>query len=1764
MPDGGNASLPLLSCLVPSRASGEINVKDQNKTKRQLLSELAELRQKVATLADLEARRRQMEEALRESEDRYRMLFEDSPVILLEQDFSAVKAHLDHLREAGVQDFRSYFEINPEAITQCAALMRVIDVNQATLDWYQVKNKEALRISLSQMLSPSARDSFREELVAIAERKAHFELESIRGTRASSYSNIVVKWAVAPGYEDTWSKVLVSIFDVTERKRVEEDLQSRLRETLLLNRVISAAALTLEPNAVLKTMCEELAHALDLPQAAVALLDSERSQLTVVAEYCAEGRPSALGAVIPVAGNQATQYVLEHRAPLVVANAQTDERQAVIHDLEKQRGVVSLLIVPLLIRDQVIGTLGLDALETRDFSSTEITLAQSVAASAAQVLEHAELYASVQRELAERKQAEESLARRAREMAALYKTSLEVNSHLDLSTLLQAIVERATGLLGMPMGGLYRLKPDGETLEVVAGHNTPNEYVGIALRMGEGVAGRVAQSGRPLIVKDYSTWEGRAAAYADPPFRRVLGVPLKSGDSVTGVIVVDDDKPGSFSDDDVRLVSLFADQAAIAVENAQLYEAVQHELAERRRAEMELRQSEARFRNAFENAPIGMAMVGLDDRILQVNQALCDILGYTREELLATTVAAITHADDRQIEATYKTTMHDGQIETFQMEKRYLHADGHLVWGQLSVSLVKDQDGHPLYYLGQMEDITERKKAVETLLESEQRYRTLFAAAQRQAQELNLLDWARSALARELDLPVVFRTIAEAVAEVFGYTLVSLYLLRDETLVLQHQVGYDKVVERIPVTNGITGRVVRTGKPVLLENVRTDPDFLGAMEGITSKVCVPLMDQGRVVGVLNVESTQGVILSEADLRLMMALSEHVGIAIGRARLYTEISESERRFRALIENSSDVVSVIDAGGIVRYTSPSATRILGYSIDEHVGRTAFELVHPDDLAEAAAAYHRLLGQPGASVTATMRIRHWDGSWRWIEVVGSDLLADPSVRGIVVNFRDISERKRVEEALARHAREMEALYQTSLEINAQPDLPTLLRAIVERASELLGARMGALYMTVSEGEALELVVGRNLPDELVGIRLEWGEGLSGRVAQTGKPLMVADYRAWEGRATVYAATPFRRVLGVPLKTGDSVIGVINVTDDQRTGLFTEDEVRLVTLFADQAAVAIEKARLYQAEREQYELAETLRQVSATLISTLDVHVVLDRILEQVSRVVPYDAANIMFIEGGSLRVARWRGYDRFGTVAFMSTFTTPVANMSGMAQMIATLEPLLVSDARVNPGLARYRETEWVRSYASALIHVRGEVIGLLNVDSATPGFFGQNHADRLSVFADQAAIAVENARLYQAEQEQRELAQTLREVSSILVSTLDTDAVLDHILEQVGHVVPNDAANVMLIEGDQARIVRSRGYERFGVHEFIATYALRLPDAPSLHSMVETGEPVVIPDTHGDPRWIPHPKTVWIRSYAGAPIRVRGAVIGYLNVDSATPGFFGQTHADRLRSFADQAAIAIANAGLYATEQQRVAAMARALEQQRELDRLQREFIQNVSHELRTPLGIVMGHAELLESGELGDLQPDQQQSVGVIVRRVQMLGKLVTDITAVLETETRELKREPLDLIRLVQSWLAEFRVTAEKAGLALTADIAPQLPLVSGDSLALHRVLDNLLGNAFKFTPKGGQVTVRLQRQGENVVLQVADTGIGIPSDQLRRVFERFYQVDGSATRRFGGIGLGLALVKEIAEAHGGRVTVTSQVGVGTTFTVSLPVQEPG
>ena len=207
-----------------------------------------------------------------------------------------------------------------------------------------------------------------------------------------------------------------------------------------------------------------------------------------------------------------------------------------------------------------------------------------------------------------RRLAEETNARQARQMAALYETSLEIGAQRDMAVLLPAIVQRAATMVGATMGGLYLVQQDGETLALAVNYNLPEGYaLGTKLRLGEGVSGRVAQTGAPLMVEDHREWAGRAEVFADSPLRRVLAVPLRLGDRVLGVLnITDAHRAGAFSDDEVRLITLFADQAAIALENARLYQAAQHELAQLASAETALRQSEERYRRLFEDSPVSL------------------------------------------------------------------------------------------------------------------------------------------------------------------------------------------------------------------------------------------------------------------------------------------------------------------------------------------------------------------------------------------------------------------------------------------------------------------------------------------------------------------------------------------------------------------------------------------------------------------------------------------------------------------------------------------------------------------------------------------------------------------------------------------------------------------------------------------------------------------------------------------------------------------------------------------------------------------------------------------------------------------------------------------------------------------------------------------------------------------------------------------------------------------------------------------------------
>jgi len=323
-----------------------------------------------------------------------------------------------------------------------------------------------------------------------------------------------------------------------------------------------------------------------------------------------------------------------------------------------------------------------------------------------------------------------------------------------------------------------------------------------------------------------------------------------------------------------------------------------------------------------------------------------------------------------------------------------------------------------------------------------------------------------------------------------------------------------------------------------------------------------------------------------------------------------------------------------------------------------------------------------------------------------------------------------------------------------------------------------------------------------------------------------------------------------------------------------------------------------------------------------------------------------------------------------------------------------------------------------------------------------------------------------------------------------------------------------------------------------------------------------KPLYIPDARQNPTFVPFDPAV--RSLLVVPMISKGKVIGALCIDDDKPDAFSPDDGRLLAIAAAQAAVAIENAQLYESSKKRAEELARAYDELRALDRLQKEFVQNVSHELRTPLTFIKGYVELMLEEAMGKLSELQQNSLRIVARRADAMTRLINNLLSLQQVEMEPLRPTRVSLAELTTRALESAEAAATKADIVLKAEIPETLPPVWADRNYLEQVFDNLLGNAIKFSPHGGKITVRVREEGEYLRVAVCDTGIGIHSDQLEKVFERFYQVNGSSTRRFGGTGLGLALVKKTIEAHGGRVWAESRLGQGSTFFFTLPILRDG
>jgi signal transduction histidine kinase len=418
----------------------------------------------------------------------------------------------------------------------------------------------------------------------------------------------------------------------------------------------------------------------------------------------------------------------------------------------------------------------------------------------------------------------------------------------------------------------------------------------------------------------------------------------------------------------------------------------------------------------------------------------------------------------------------------------------------------------------------------------------------------------------------------------------------------------------------------------------------------------------------------------------------------------------------------------------------------------------------------------------------------------------------------------------------------------------------------------------------------------------------------------------------------------------------------------------------------------------------------------------------------------------------------------------------------------------------------------------------------------------------------AEALTTERLRQENAQLRALL-PLIEINQALFSTLDLERVLHLIVDTAARGVDSDRASVMLLDGRSGEMVITAAIGL--APDVVQATRVRLGEGIA-GWVAQTGQGLLLHDDTDMPSEI---RQAMIHDQVSSalclPLKRQDRVMGVLNLSRlGQRAPFTQGDLELITLLAGQAAIAVDNAQLHAELQ-------RAYTDLQELDRLKSEFIGVMSHELRTPLHIITGYIQLIRQGKVPDTAM-QAEFLGIVADQTRHLTRLINDLLDLSRIEQGgfEIKHEPVEMESLVRAVLDRLNAAATARSVTLMADMADDLPLLSGDSSSLERVISNLVDNSIKFTPPGGQVWVTVWQEGDQVRLSVRDTGIGIAPEEIRKIFDRFYQVDSSATRRAGGVGLGLYISQEIVRQHGGRIWVESELGRGSTFYISLPINQ--
>ncbi len=1032
---------------------------------------------------------------------------------------------------------------------------------------------------------------------------------------------------------------------------------------------------------------------------------------------------------------------------------------------------------------------------------------------------------------------------------------------------------------------------------------------------------------------------------------------------------------------------------------------------------------------------------------------------------------------------------------------------------------------------------------------------------------------AVAALGSHLVLDDVLELVLEFLEKIITCTSCSISLVSDQDVLrIAAARGFDNISElkgaRWKIADDLKVRtMLTTRRPFIIGDTRLDAQWLHipGSDRIRAWLGAPLMIGDRLVGVLNVDHEQPNFYRSEDAETAAMFAGQVVAAIENAQLYAQAQQRVCELQGLNDIAlafSAMVNVRDMAHLVtervaRVLSADKCAILLFSPDQREARALFP-AHGLTEEQAARLRFPLGGEP-----------RLDFSRQDARVIVNDLAElSPALRFL---FFSIGIRSLAVATMTAREQMLGALLVANragtahaFESFASEDVAWLASVAAQAAIALDNARLyeemarqQTYYQSVIDSTgAVIYTVDREL--RLTSFSAEWDR----TIAQNGHSELLSAYllgRPLMEFFTHPARARWSTLCTMILSGGQGEEGPLHheeieveTTGDHQTFYLTagplKDHAGAVTgiIFVSQDLTA-QKTAERAAQQRARELA-ALYAISTAANQSLELTTVLDHALPVVANISGADGVQAYVLEDG-----QWRLAAHTGQLAQNLPECNQLPTLA--IQAISDGEPLVIPDlSQADSDVESAFRCGEMLAQVYMPLHARRRLLGALRLGWRRPYSPAERDLTLWLSIGRQISVAMVNAQLYQASERRERKTRALYEIIRQL-ALLDMYRSPENVLPRLYDLVEYDIAGMLVSQGagrlfmHVAGLVGQAAVEQMEKRLVDEYYMLGLSqlDGAGLERVILG----VVPEAHTGEGTL--------TSFVIAPLSIGQRILGVLALGSQRDVTYSDADQRMLLTLGNQIAIAVENARLYQVLQDRAHALERAYAELKESDRLKDELVQNVSHELRTPLTFIKGYVQLLLEGGMGELTPAQHQSLDIVVRKTDMLTRLVGSIVTLERVGRAGLHAQPMSLAEQANLVLDTCAATSRLRRVTLACDFPPVLSLVVGDRDQISEVFDNLLSNALKFTPAGGAITVRGREEGEFVRVEVSDTGIGIPSDKLDKIFERFYQVDGTSRRKFGGAGLGLAIVKEIIHAHGGQVGVMSELGRGSTFYFTLP-----